>query len=89
MNTDGGNTRGPQEIDGREINTVIGFAETFLQNFNNYPAVSVPAGFTKSGFPVGMQIITPRTHDLRALQIARAWEAISPWNYEIPLNREI
>ena len=39
------------------------------------PAISVPAGFTPAGLPVGLQIVTrPRT-DLLTLQVAAAFEA--------------
>jgi amidase len=35
----------------------------------------VPAGFTASGLPVGIQIIGPRWHDFEVLQLAHAFEA--------------
>ncbi len=38
------------------------------------PAISVPAGFTKDGLPVGMQIIGPPRKDLEVLQMAHAFE---------------
>lgn len=43
------------------------------------PAASIPAGFTKAGMPVGLQIIGPRFADLRVLQASRAFELICPW----------
>lgn len=38
------------------------------------PAISIPAGFSDSGLPIGMQIIGPRGRDLEVLQLARAFE---------------
>lgn len=38
------------------------------------PAVSVPAGFSQSGLPVGMQIIGPRGSDFEVLQLAHTFE---------------
>jgi len=38
------------------------------------PAISVPAGFTPDGLPIGLQIVGPRGRDLDVLRIARAFE---------------
>ena len=38
------------------------------------PAISVPAGFTAEGLPVGLQIVGRRRDDLGVLQIAYAFE---------------
>ena len=41
------------------------------------PAISVPAGFTDSGLPIGVQIVGKPHGDLELLQIAQAVEAAS------------
>ena len=38
------------------------------------PAISVPAGFTPEGLPVGLQIVGRPNQDFRLLQIAYAFE---------------
>ena len=38
------------------------------------PATAVPAGFTATGLPIGVQIVTAHRMDLRALQVAHALE---------------
>lgn len=38
------------------------------------PAISVPAGFTADGLPVGLQIVGPHRADLTVLRIAHAFE---------------
>ena len=48
-------------------------------NFSNQPAASVPCGFTKSGLPVGLQIVSKRFDDLGVMQAAAAFEAEQPW----------
>lgn len=48
---------------------------TTLISATGCPAVSVPAGFSRSGLPVGLQIIGPVGADARVLQVARAFEA--------------
>lgn len=50
--------------------------------FNNLaqcPALSVPAGFTSEGLPVGLQVVTPRFADVEALAIGAALEQLCPW----------
>jgi amidase len=48
------------------------------------PVASVPVGFGPAGLPMGMQLAGPARADLRVLALARAWEAIAPWNTERP-----
>ena len=52
-------------------------------NFTEQPAVSINAAFTKSGLPIGVQIIGRRFDDHGVLKLAKAWEtargAITNW----------
>jgi Asp-tRNA(Asn)/Glu-tRNA(Gln) amidotransferase A subunit family amidase len=43
------------------------------------PALSVPAGFTKDGLPIGLQIIGRRLDDRGALGLGAAIERLQPW----------
>jgi len=43
------------------------------------PAISVPAGFTPAGLPLGMQIVGGRHADALVLRAAAAFEQIAPW----------
>ena len=43
-------------------------------NFTEQPAVSINAAFTKSGLPIGVQIIGRRFDDHGVLNMAKAWE---------------
>jgi Asp-tRNA(Asn)/Glu-tRNA(Gln) amidotransferase A subunit family amidase len=51
------------------------------------PVVSVPAGFTAAGLPVGMQIVGQRWRDDDVLDAARAVERVRPWaDHRPPLD---
>ena len=73
------NTCGPSEINGKECDSLIGFAQTFLFNMTGHPAASVPVGFSKSGLPIGMQIIGKRYHESDVLRVSRLIEDCKPW----------
>jgi len=47
---------------------------SFLATTTQLPALSIPCGFTKSGMPVGIQLIGPPHGDARLLQVARVLE---------------
>lgn len=59
----------------------IGFTLPF--NMSEQPAISVPAGHTASGLPIGLQISGRRHDDLGVLRLARAFEhlraPLRPW----------
>ena len=48
-------------------------------NFTGQPAVTVPAGFTPGGLPVGLQIVGRRLDEVTVLQAAAAFERVRPW----------
>lgn len=89
-NTDDGNTKGPTEINGEEVDPLIGWCMTYLVNFSGNPAASIPAGMI-DGLPVGMQIIGRRYADGDVFAASAAFERLRPWQhiYEIPANRTV
>lgn len=57
---------------------------TMLANLCWNPSISVPAGLTADGLPVGLQITVPRHRDDLALRLARIWEQTNPWPRHAP-----
>jgi len=53
-------------------------------NLTGQPAASMPAGLTKAGLPVGLQMIGPPRADHRVLQAMRAYESASGWAWPRP-----
>ena len=47
---------------------------TVIASQLHFPAVSVPAGFTADGLPVGLEIMSPRFEETTLLQVARGVE---------------
>jgi aspartyl-tRNA(Asn)/glutamyl-tRNA(Gln) amidotransferase subunit A len=72
----------PRVIDGRDC-TKSGGVEPFgmLANACWNPSISIPAGFTSDGLPVGLQITARRHRDDILLRLARIHELSSPWTY--------
>ena len=91
LNAKDGNTLGPRELNGRPVNPLIGYCETFFANFTGHPAASVPAGLSKSGLPVGLQIIGKRFCDGDVLAASHTFEQLRPGRdlYRIPFSRAL
>jgi aspartyl-tRNA(Asn)/glutamyl-tRNA(Gln) amidotransferase subunit A len=74
----------PDEIDGVSVHTGMSVVLSFLASLVNLPAISVPAGVTDDGLPVGLQIIGPRFREDIVLQSAARYEAAHPWPRHSP-----
>lgn len=53
-------------------------AYTVAFNMSEQPAVSVNAGYTAAGLPIGLQIVGPRFDDVGVLAAAKLWEQLRP-----------
>jgi amidase/aspartyl-tRNA(Asn)/glutamyl-tRNA(Gln) amidotransferase subunit A len=78
-NADDGNTLGPSEVNGKEVDPLLGWCLTYPINFTGHPAASIPAGFTDDGLPVGMQMIGRRFAEDTVLAASAAFERLKPW----------
>jgi aspartyl-tRNA(Asn)/glutamyl-tRNA(Gln) amidotransferase subunit A len=69
----------PMEIEGQDARHSGPVPFTMLANLCWNPAISVPAGLTSEGLPVGLQITVRRHRDDVALRLARIVEQTRPW----------
>ncbi len=58
---------------------LVSIGLTYPFNLTGHPALSLPAGLTADGLPVGLQMIGPRLGEARLLSAAAAFEAAAPW----------
>ncbi len=77
---------GPSEIGGRKVghNLFDRVPFTFPHNQTGYPAITLPAGFTAEGLPVGLQIVGRWHQDSTVLKAAANFESIEPWTDKRP-----
>lgn len=70
----------PAVFDGAPLrHQLLGWLLTYPFNMCTVPAITVPAGFTESGLPVGLQIAGRLHADADVLRAAAAFERVRPW----------
>jgi aspartyl-tRNA(Asn)/glutamyl-tRNA(Gln) amidotransferase subunit A len=74
----------PRKVGDIDVSPFNGGALTIPANIAGNPAISIPAGLTTSGLPVGLQAITRRHDDKLLLDLARAMEQTRPWPLVAP-----
>jgi len=66
----------PREIDGTRLENYLDWMKScYYITITSHPAISVPAGFTPDGLPVGLQIVGRYREDFSVLQLAHAFES--------------
>lgn len=69
----------PNEINGRKFKSYVDWiAPAFLVTLVSLPAASVPAGKTRDGLPVGLQIVAPRFEEPAILSLAKLVQLSNP-----------
>jgi aspartyl-tRNA(Asn)/glutamyl-tRNA(Gln) amidotransferase subunit A len=76
--------QGPEIIEEKMVTTGDWLCFTFICNLTGQPAATIPAGFTNTGLPVGMQIIGRHLADRTVLAASGAFEQARPWANKWP-----
>ncbi|MCU1631522.1 MAG: amidase [Micrococcaceae bacterium] len=77
--------RYPTSVNGVEFETYLDWMRSAcLISATGLPAVSVPAGFSDDGLPVGLQLAMPHGKDVELLQVAYAFEQATGWAKRAP-----
>ena len=67
----------PSEINGHPMATYLDWMRSaYVITVTGCPAISLPAGHTDDGLPIGVQVVAPFGADLRLLEIAAAVEGL-------------
>ena len=75
----------PKEIEGVKMENYVAWMKSAYWITATFrPAISVPAGFTSEGLPVGIQIVGRYRDDLGVLQIAHAFEQATGFGRKRP-----
>lgn len=69
----------PDRINGVPGHPFVGLSQPIMPSLCNLPAISVPAGLTGDGLPVGMQIIASLHREDVCLRLAYLYEQAQPW----------
>jgi amidase len=65
----------PTEINGRPMTTYLDWMRScYVITVTGCPAISVPAGATREGLPVGVQIVAPHGRDRQLLEVSAGVE---------------
>ena len=75
----------PTEIGGRPCHGGHAALLTMLANVVNLPAITLPAGVSADGLPVGLMVTAPRHREDICLRLARLWEQAAPWPRHAPM----
>jgi aspartyl-tRNA(Asn)/glutamyl-tRNA(Gln) amidotransferase subunit A len=76
--------QGPERVDDAMVDQFAWLSFTLPFNLTGNPAISIPAGWTDDGRPVGLQIVGRHLADASVLSAAAAYEQAAGWSERVP-----
>ena len=74
----------PSSVNGVKVGRSNNGALTIPGNISGYPAISIPAGLSKNGLPIGLQAYARRHEDALLFDLALEFERARPWPLVAP-----
>ena len=74
----------PRIVDGEKVGASATAQFTIPFNLSGHPSISVPAGLTEAGHPVGLQIGVGRFREDLMFALAGLFERTFPWPRHAP-----
>ncbi len=75
----------PKVIAGREMDTYHRWMEVVIPvSLVGVPSLNIPAGFSESGLPMGVQVFGPRHSDAKLLRIGQRWHEATDFTARRP-----
>lgn len=89
LNKEDKNTKGPEYINNKKVESLIGWSQTYLVNMVGYPAASLPISISKNNLPIGIQLIGKKFYEKALLNLCKYYEDVNPWikNYQLVFDR--
>lgn len=75
----------PTEVEGKDVSATTIEPFTQLSTLGWLPSISVPAGMSSDGLPIGLQIVGRLHRDDVVLRLARILEVAQPWPLTAPV----
>lgn len=79
VKSEDGLVQGPTRIGKEDVDPMIGFGYTYLENMIGTPAASIPVCLGSENRPIGAQIIGRRYHDDDVFRVCYSLEHFNPW----------
>ncbi len=73
-------TKSPPRSKEQAVEQMRKFSYTAPANYAGLPAIAMPAGFSESGLPIGLQIMAKRFDEESVFRAAHAFESATPWH---------
>ena len=83
-NADDGNTVGPSEVNGEEVDPLLGWCLTYPFNFTGQPSLSLPLWQSDDGLPMGMMFTGRYGDEATLFRLAAQLEKEAPWKDRRP-----
>jgi len=80
----------PTHVNGTKMSTYHRWMEVVVPaSLIGLPALNVPAGFSNSGLPMGMQVIGARQQDAALLQLGQQYHLATQWPQQRPPAKQL